>query len=193
MHAYDHYSAQAKIDRWPEEGVARELHRGYDELSRIVGAAPVTSAVPGWRCNDKVLLEKAKLPFKYNSDCRGETPFYPVVNGVKLDQLQIPVTLPTYDEALGRDGVTDANYNERLYALLREDRPNVLTIHAEAEGGKCAAMFEEFVRMCLAGGWEIVPLRELAEEFGGSAGVGRIAPEPFPGREGWLGCQAPVD
>lgn len=193
LHAYDHYSAQAKIDRWPEEGVARELHRGYDELSRIVGEAPVTSAVPGWRCNDKVLLEKAKLPFKYNSDCRGETLFYPVVNGVKLDQLQIPVTLPTYDEALGRDGVTDANYNERLYALLREDRPNVLTIHAEAEGGKCAAMFEEFVRMCLAGGWEIVPLRELAEEFGGSAGVGRIAPEPFPGREGWLGCQAPVD
>lgn len=193
LHAYDHYSAQAKIDRWPEAGVARELHRGYDELSRIVGEAPATSAVPGWRCNDKVLLEKAKLPFKYNSDCRGETPFYPVVNGRKLEQLQIPVTLPTYDEALGRDGVTDANYNERLYALLREDRPNVLTIHAEAEGGKCAAMFEEFVKMCLAGGWEIVPLRELAEEFGGSAGVGRIVPEPFPGREGWLGCQAAVD
>lgn len=193
LHAYDHYSAQAKIDRWPEAGVARELHRGYEELSRILGESPATSAVPGWRCNDKVLLEKAKLPFKYNSDCRGETPFYPVVNGRKLEQLQIPVTLPTYDEALGRDGVTDANYNERLYALLREDRPNVLTIHAEAEGGKCAAMFEEFVKMCLSGGWEIAPLRELAEEFGGSAGVARIAQEPFPGREGWLGCQAALD
>lgn len=54
-----------------------------------------------------------RFPFEYNSDCRGVSPFYPVVDGKRLGQLQIPVTLPTYDEALGRDGVTNENYNDR--------------------------------------------------------------------------------
>ncbi len=190
LHAYDHYSSQAKIDRWSEAQVANEIKRGYDELKRITGVAPVTSAVPGWRCNDRILLEKAKYPeFVYNSDCRGTSMFRPVVNGKALAQIQVPVTLPTYDEMLGRNGVTDENYNDRMFELLTEERPNVLTIHAEAEGGKCAAMFDAFVQRCRQEGWEIVPLRELVAEFGANVPEGKVVPKAFPGREGWLACQ----
>lgn len=189
LHAYDHYSAQAKIDRWSSAQIAKELKLGYEELTRILGFPPETSAVPGWRCSDKVLLEKAKYPFKYNSDCRGETLFRAVVDGQELPQLQVPVTLPTYDEMLGRNGVTDENYNERMFELLSEERPNVLTIHAEAEGGKCSGMFEDFIKLCQSNGWEIVPLRELVEEFGATTPQGKVVPKPFAGREGWLACQ----
>ncbi len=189
LHSYDHYSAQAKISFWKPERVARELEDGYRTLSRIVGFEPATSAVPGWRCTDTVLKAKAKYNFSYNSDCRGVCPFYPVVDGVRLAQLQIPVTLPTYDEALGRDGVTDENYNDRMFALLSEERPNILTIHAEAEGGKCAAMFDRFLQRCTQEGWEVVPLRSIAAEFGPTAPEGKVVPKPFPGREGWLACQ----
>ncbi|MEA4862562.1 MAG: polysaccharide deacetylase family protein [Victivallaceae bacterium] len=189
FHAWDHYSSQAKIDRWSAGSVRRELERGCSALEKIVGRFPTSSATPGWRCNDAVLLEKSKLPFVYNSDCRGVSPFYPVVGGRKLDQLQIPVTLPTYDEALGRNGVTDENYNDHMLSLLSEDRPNVLTIHAEAEGGKCADMFRAFLKRCSAQGWKVVTLGELAAEYAGRAPDGRVVPKSFPGREGWLACQ----
>ena len=58
---------------------------------------------------------------------------------------KFPVTLPTYDEMIGRDGVNDENYNERLMALCRPDRLNVLTIHAEVEGIARRDMFARFV------------------------------------------------
>jgi len=192
LHAYDHYSAQAKIDRWSPARVAKELDDGYRALTAILGHPPATSATPGWRCTSAVLLEKSKKPFSYNSDCRGDHPFYPAVGSERLEQLQVPVTLPTYDEMLGRDGVTDLNYNDRLIALLREDRPNVLTIHAEAEGGKCAAMFSEFLTRCQADNWEFVPLAAIAEEYRTSAPLGRVVQKPFPGREGWLAQQEDI-
>ncbi len=186
LHAYDHYSAQAKIDRWTPEQIASELKKGFDEMTRIVGTPPTTSAVPGWRCNDKILLEKSRYNFQYNSDCRGYSVFAPEVNGKLLNQLQVPVTLPTYDEMLGRNGVTNENYNQTLFSLLRENELNVLTIHAEAEGGKCSGLFEEFIELCLKNQWQIVPLCELLPS---SAEAGKVVPKSFPGREGWLACQ----
>ncbi len=188
LHAYDHHKAQAKIDRMTPEEMHNELQKGVDILTAILGEPPVTSAVPGWRCNDALLLEKAAFPFRFNSDCRGSTLFMPIVDGRRLPQPQVPVTLPTYDEILGRNGVTDDNYNTHMLNLLQEEHPNVLTIHAEAEGGKCAAMFDQFLTRAGEQGWEFKTLGELV------AGQpqwpdGAIEPRPFPGREGWLACQ----
>ena len=188
FHAWDHHRSQAKIDRMSTEQMREELARGVEELRRITGTMPVSSATPGWRTNDRLLLVKTEFPFAFDSDCRGNAPFYPVVEGRKLNRLQIPVTLPTYDEMLGRDGVTDENYNDRQIALLREDGPNVLTIHAEAEGGRCRGMFEEYLRRVKEQGFDVVPLGEVARRFQ-DAPEGRMEPRPFPGREGWLAVQ----
>ncbi len=191
FHAWDHHHAQAKIDSMSPDAIRAELQKGCDLLERVTGAFPVTSATPGWRTNDMLLSVKAEFSFSFNSDCRGSSAFYPVVHGQRLRQLQLPVTLPTYDEILGRDGVTDVNYNERQMALLRPGELNVLTIHAEAEGGKCKDMFDAYLTRVLAEGWRVVPLGELAAQYR-NAPDGAIAPEPFPGREGWLACQVPV-
>ncbi len=187
FHAWDHHKAQAKIDRMSEAEMRHELARGVELLTRITGRVPTSSATPGWRTTDRLLKVKAEFPFAYNSDCRGETPFYPELDGKKLP-LQIPVTLPTYDEAMGRDGVTDANYNDFQIGLLREDRINVLTIHAEAEGGRCAVMFEDYLKRVIAQGYRVVPLGEVAAMCQ-DAPVGEMQPLPFPGREGWLAVQ----
>ena len=166
-----------------------ELRTGLAELKTITGVAPRTSAAPGWRTNARLLEVKSEFPFDFNSDCRGEFPFYPVVNGRRLEQLQIPVTLPTYDEALGRDGVTDENYNEFQISLLKPEQLNVLTIHAEAEGGRCAGMFEEYLRRVLELGYRVVPLGTVAAEVRESAPEGRMELKEFPGREGVLAVQ----
>ena len=189
FHAWDHHRAQAKLTTMSAEAMRSELRTGLAELERITGIAPRTSAAPGWRTNAQLLEVKSEFPFDYNSDCRGEFPFYPVVNGRRLEQLQIPVTLPTYDEALGRDGVTDENYNEFQISLLKPERLNVLTIHAEAEGGRCAGMFEEYLRRVLELGYRVVPLGVVAAEVKESAPKGRMELKAFPGREGVLAVQ----
>ena len=94
-----------------------------------MGSSPATSAAAGWICNERVLEAKAMLGFAYNSDCRGQSVFVPQANDREYAP-QVPTTMPTYDELVGRNGVTDENYNERILEFLRPNELNVLTIHA---------------------------------------------------------------
>ena len=189
FHAWDHHYAQARLMTMTAAAMRKEISRGVEALTEICGTAPRTSAAPGWRANDQLLKVKQEFPFVYNSDCRGGQPFYPVVDGEKLTQLQIPVTLPTYDEILGRNGITDDNYNTCQFSLLKEDELNVLTIHAEAEGGRCAPMFDAYLKTVLGRGYRVVTLGSIAEEVAGSAPAGKMVLAEFPGREGVLAVQ----
>ncbi len=190
FHAWDHHKSQAKLTSMSSGEMIREFERGLAELAGVTGEIPATSASPGWRTNDRLLEVKAGFPFRYNSDCRGEFPFYPLTAEGRRGQLQIPVTLPTYDEALGRGGVSDSNYNDHQISLLSEERPNVLTIHAEAEGGRCRAMFDDYLARVGKLGYEVIPLGVLAGRVAAEAPEGRIELREFPGREGFLAVQA---
>ncbi|MBR2910337.1 MAG: 4-deoxy-4-formamido-L-arabinose-phosphoundecaprenol deformylase, partial [Lentisphaeria bacterium] len=94
------------------------------------------------------------------------------------------------DEALGRNGVTDANYNDFQISLLKKDDLNVLTIHAEAEGGRCAPMFEDYLKRVLAAGYRVIPLGLAAQEAAPTAPAGNMILADFPGREGQLAIQS---
>ncbi len=190
LHAWDHHKAQAKLMKMSEGDMMGELERGLAFLAGITDEIVRTSAAPGWRANEQLLKVKTRFPFDYNTDCRGEFPFYPVVNGKRIPQLQIPVTLPTYDEMLGRDGITDETYNDRQIELLTEEHPNVLTVHAEAEGGKCATMFDDYLKRVIERGYEVIPLGELAKRVKDTAPDGKMILADFPGREGALARQA---
>jgi len=188
LHAWDHYRWQTYIGSMTGEAIYQELLQGFEVITESAGVSPVCSAVPGWRSTDQALLEKAKLPFRYNSDCRGTSIFYPVVKGKTLFQPQIPTTLPTYDEVVGRDGVTQENYNESLTLLMTPESLNVLTIHAESEGMSCLGLFRDFLQQVKIRGGDVVPLGKLlppADQITGAA-MGRQSVE---GREGWVSVQ----
>lgn len=188
LHAWDHHAWQAHIDTLDAAAIHRSLEQGVETLTRILGYPPTCSAVPGWKCNDLVLKQKAGFPFLYNSDCRGTSVFRPVVEGVELAQPQIPVTLPTYDEVIGRDGVSNGNYNDYILARLDPGKLNVLTIHAEVEGIICLQMFDRFVNKALSFGHRFVPLGDLLREAK-KMPAARVMPGTIPGREGWVACQ----
>lgn len=118
LHAWDHHWWQTKAHQADSRIIHDDLVRGVGLLTRILGQAPVSSAAPGWRCTERIIEEKARFPFLYNSDCRGKTLFYPVVSDTTISQVQIPVTLPTYDEVIGRGEVAPAQYNAHLLSLL---------------------------------------------------------------------------
>jgi undecaprenyl phosphate-alpha-L-ara4FN deformylase len=188
LHAWDHHAWQAHIETMTDEDFRLALRKGFDILTEITGSAPTCSAVPGWKCTDEVLTIKEQFPFRYNSDCRGHSIFMPVVDGQKLLIPQVPVTLPTYDEAFGKNGITNENYNAYIVSLIQPGSLNVLTIHAEAEGIACSQMFDDFLRRALAKSISFVPLGKLLEQRTTSA-CATITRATLPGREGWLAFQ----
>ena len=186
LHAWDHQTWQAKIMRMRPSVIERHLQMAYDTICEITGKSPVCSAAPGWRCSEEALIIKDRFNFVYNSDCRGDSVFMPVVNDVRLKTPQIPLSMPTYDELLGSNGVTNSNYNERLLEFASEDGMNLLTIHAEAEGGICAEMFDQFLTICKERNIEIVlPSTLLTDDLPDGA----IEQGEIPGREGKLAIQ----
>ena len=129
LHAWDHYRWQTYIERMTNETIYEDLTKGFEVIRESTGISPICSAAPSWRITEQALFEKAKLPFRYNSDCRGTSIFYPVVKGTVLTQPQIPTTLPTYDELLGRDGVHQGSYNQHLISFLKPESLNLSLIH----------------------------------------------------------------
>jgi undecaprenyl phosphate-alpha-L-ara4FN deformylase len=187
LHAWDHHAWQSQIDHMPTKAICKHLRRGLDQLTEICGAPPICSAVPGWKCTEAVLLEKEKFSFRFNSDCRGRTIFQPVVNGQTLQQTQIPVTLPTYDEIIGKNGITDSNYNEYLFSLIQPDQLNVLTIHAEVEGISRENLFRDFLESARKRKIKIVSLGEFLPA---PLSKGTLQQGEILGREGWVAQEA---
>ena len=189
LHAWDHHAWQSNVARMTGPEIHRTIKLGADLLTGILGRPPTCSAAPAWRCTDRVLLEKLAFPFEFNSDCRGDHIFRPVVQSKELSQPQIPTTLPTYDEVVGRNGITAANYNSFLLQQLCPNQLNVLTIHAEAEGLHCLGLFQQFLNRAEAKGVRFVALGDLLKARGEPLCRGSIAPGEVAGREGWASCQ----
>jgi undecaprenyl phosphate-alpha-L-ara4FN deformylase len=189
LHAWDHYRWQARIEGMDQVEIKEELDKGFKALKDITGKAPTSSAAPGWRCTEEALVAKDLLPFSYNSDCRGRSIFSVQTKKGILSVPQIPVTLPTYDELIGRDGVSPSNYNRRLLALFSHDHLNVLAVHAEVEGISCAVMFEDFLNEAMGSGFTFMPLAEVLRETK-ELSVGLISRGEVAGREGWVCLQA---
>ena len=188
LHAWDHYYWQTHIESMAGEAIYHELLQGFEVIHESAGTPPICSAAPAWRITKEALLEKIKLPFRYNSDCRGTAVFYPVVKGEVLSQPQIPTTFSTYDEVVGRNGVTRENYNPYLASLMKPESLNVLTIHAEVEGMSCLDLFQEFLNELRIRGIGLVPLGELLPSPDRIAGA-VIKKQRMEGREGWVSVQ----
>jgi len=189
LHAWDHHAWQMRMERGGAEFQQAQIKLGGEALAHILGHWPACSAAPGWKCNEATLLAKEMFSFRYNSDVRGQTPFRPVVAGRALTQPQIPTTLPTYDEVIGRNGISNVNYNAGLLDQLQPDAVNVLTIHAEVEGISCHGLFRYFLREALQRGWHVVPLSQLLPADLTALPLEQVVPLTQPGREGWVGVQ----
>jgi undecaprenyl phosphate-alpha-L-ara4FN deformylase len=192
LHAWDHHAWQTHIDIMSAADISHSLQKGFNALSQILGHPPECSAVPGWRCNNFTLQEKAHFPFKYNSDCRGETLFYPMVHGQVLAQPQIPVTLPTFDEVIGTMGISIKNYNDYMLSRIKPMSLNVLTVHAEVEGMAYLEMFKRFLEKAGSQAIAFFPLGTFITEQG-SIDRGTMVQQTIPGREGWVSCQRTLE
>jgi undecaprenyl phosphate-alpha-L-ara4FN deformylase len=188
LHAWDHHRWQTQSEGLTRAEIEAELQRGMDRLAAITGQAITCAAAPAWRITAAGLKARSTSSLRYAADCRGDAIFLPMVEGSPMGPPQIPTTLPTYDEVIGQEGITPANYNERILSLLRPGQLNCLTIHAEVEGICCLPLFASFLKQASQQGVRCLALGELLA----SCPAPQSAPmlqQRIPGREGWLSRQ----
>src|SRR6185312_9137451 len=105
------------------------------EFTRVFERPPEAHGAAGWQVNGSVPGLERELGFRYASDARGKCPFVPVVDGEEVPVPQLPTTLPTLDELIGREDLGGVDPVEHLLGLTEGGREQVFTLHAEPEGG----------------------------------------------------------
>ncbi|MEK6743776.1 MAG: polysaccharide deacetylase family protein [Nitrospirota bacterium] len=162
IHCYDHIRWQDGLMTMTASEVSEEFGKARMEFERIFGEPARTAGAAGWQANALSLGVYDEAGLLYASDARGTHPFFPRVGGRTFKTLQIPTTLPTLDELLGRPEYPGERLIDHYLSLLKPSIPNVLTIHTELEGMKYLALFRQFLERTRSRSVRIVLLRDLA-------------------------------
>lgn len=161
IHAYDHYRWQDHVRRMARAEVRAEFGRARAEFQRIFGFPARTAGAAGWQATPltREIYDEAEL--LYASDTRGDAPFFPRGEAGRRRTLEIPTTLPTFDELLGRPEYPEAAIVPHYLRLVRPGGLAVFTLHAELEGMAYRGLFR---RLLLA--WQEAGVRfvRLADE-----------------------------
>jgi undecaprenyl phosphate-alpha-L-ara4FN deformylase len=196
IHCYDHIKWQDGLEKMSPGEVNQEFSRARQEFERIFGEPAKTAGAAGWQANGMSLAAYDDAGLLYGSDSRGSYPFFPRVGNAVYKTLQIPTTLPTLDELLGRPEYPEERIPGHYLSLLRHDRLNVLTIHAELEGMKKIELFRQLLKLAGARGIKIMRLDDLARDLlqkPSSVPVCGLVPGTIDGRSGTLAVQQCAD
>ncbi|MDP4028368.1 MAG: 4-deoxy-4-formamido-L-arabinose-phosphoundecaprenol deformylase [Gallionella sp.] len=165
IHCYDHIRWQDHAAGKDEAWTRRELQRAVERYTEIFGEAPKSHAAAGWQTNRHALRQMQHLGFDYSSDTRGTHPFIPTWDAEIIACPQLPTTLPTLDELIGRDGITLENVAQHLLQLTRDapETGHVYTLHAELEGQKWLPIFEQLLQGWQKQDYQLVSMRQYLQ------------------------------
>ncbi len=193
IHCWDHVKWQDGVADAGPEWAQAQMQKAAARFEQVFGEPPRCHGAAGWQTSVHGLRLTQRMGFDYASDTRGRGPFMPMWNGEIVRCPQLPTTLPTLDEMIGVGDVTAENVDEHLLRLTAGGGGDqVFTLHAELEGMKLSAVFERLLAGWQAQGYELVPLRTLAQ----SLDLTRlprceVVRGELPGRSGTLMLQGP--
>jgi undecaprenyl phosphate-alpha-L-ara4FN deformylase len=198
LHTYDHVRWQDYVAGASEEWTRIEFERGMNAFKRVFGFFPTSHAAAGWQINAHALELEREYGLQYASDTRGQTPFWPMLDGRRSSCPQLPTTLPTFDELLGREGIDESTIAGAVFRLSDKkaatgaDSLQVFTLHAELEGMLLLKPFESLLTQWQAAGVTIARMAAIHKQA-----IQRPLPDQtvimgeVPGRSGLLAIQPP--
>ncbi len=164
VHTWDHVVWQDYVRNKDAAWTGAAMQKSWQRYQEIFGEAPATHGAAGWQMNEHAFRQLDARGLRYASDGREALredgrlarpdagPYRLAAGDQVLSCVQLPTTLPTLDEVLGRTingrELDTANVHEFLLDLTREPRDHVYTLHAELEGQKLAPIFDK-----LLAGW----------------------------------------
>lgn len=163
LHCYDHVAWQDTVATQNEAWTRQTLQRTWEIHETLLGQPPTTHGAAGWQLNPHLLAMEAEWGLAYASDTRGTHPFLPVMAGQLFAVPQLPTTLPTLDELLGRDDMDEKQVYEQIKALscVLPPQGHVYTLHAELEGMKLLPVMEKLLQAWQTEGIEVGSLAML--------------------------------
>jgi undecaprenyl phosphate-alpha-L-ara4FN deformylase len=165
LHGYDHVRWHDRLLSMTRKEVDQEIQQAQATYADILGAPATSFAAPGWQASKTSRSALAAAGFLYASDTRGTQPFFPRFGAWVSPLLEIPTTLPTLDELLGLNGCTVEVFYALILSRLENGAPQVLTIHAELEGGPFREAFTRFLDLCVARGVTFFRLADWARDL----------------------------
>jgi peptidoglycan/xylan/chitin deacetylase (PgdA/CDA1 family) len=192
IHTYDHIRWQDHVERKEARWTAREMEHARTRFREIFGREARVHGAAGWQMNRHAYRLTQLMGFGYCSDTRGTHPFVPVYQAEVIACPQLPTTLPTLDELIGTAGLGVHNVVEHLLQLTQHAPPtgHVYTLHAELEGMKLAALFEQLLQGWREQGYRLLSLGDYFEALP-SKNLPRheVITGTVPGRSGTLALQ----
>jgi len=189
IHCYDHVRWQDGVADADFAWTERQMTLACDRYSDIFKEAPRVHGAAGWQMNAHALRLTQRLGFDYCSDGRGHYPHLPVWRAELIRCPQFPTTLPTLDELIGTNGVTEENVAAGLLDCTGTPVAvgHVFTLHAELEGMRLAPVLDQLLAGWKAQGWQLGPLRAQYDAVEPMA-LPRceVAPGTIDGRTGTL-------
>ena len=197
LHTFDHVRWQDHVANATDAWTRTEFERGMQAFEAVFGFVPKTHAAAGWQINDHGLELEREYGLDFASDTRGRTPFWPLLVDGGSSCLQLPTTLPTFDELLGLDGIDESNIAQGVYertvAQAAGGDPQVFTLHAELEGMLLLGAFEALLQKWRAAGAQISCMGRLhAQILAKDAPRQAVILGEVAGRSGLLALQAPM-
>ena len=191
IHSFDHVRWQDSVAARDHAWTRAEMSKAVERFQEVFGVPPRTHGAAGWQMNLHAYQLEEEFGFTHASDGRGTCPFLPVFDGRVGRVPQLPTTLPTLDELVGRDDLTPANVHEEVLSrTASSSQHHVYTLHAELEGMKWLPTFERLLSGWRRQGYDLVSLEALSRllPLGGLPKHHAVLGE-VPGRSGTLAVQ----
>jgi undecaprenyl phosphate-alpha-L-ara4FN deformylase len=200
IHTWDHVLWQDNVRARGQDWTTAMMRKAARRYAEVFGEPPHTHGAAGWQMNDHAFAEHDAMGYAYASDGRAALrddgalrdpaagPYRFKAGGC----IQMPTTLPTLDELLGREtgGTTigTGNIADHLLGLTAgATRDHVYTLHAELEGQKLGPIFEQLLTGWKAQGYRLASMAQYYDKIKDAA----LPEQPIrwgevPGRSGEL-------
>jgi len=163
VHGWDHVRWHDQLGKMDKCEIEKEYSHAHDTFIDVFGRRAHSSAAPGWHSTPTSLWVQDAYNLLYSSNTRLGPPHFPLAMKTRFKTLEIPTTLPTWDEALAASEYQDrGKLLEFFRASIRGTE--VHTIHTEVEGTAHLFLFQRQLDLWKSDGTKFITLEQYAKE-----------------------------